>query len=65
MDKNYSVKVTIGEEGLKEYLSQFYSEEEIEEMNLDNEAVDCVDSLLQDNLSDFYVSGKNTLTITF
>lgn len=63
MEESYIVKVRIGEEGLKDYLRQFYSERDIEDMDLNNEAANCIDSILQNDLSDYTVLTKNTLII--
>lgn len=63
MEESYIVKVRIGEEGLKDYLRQFYSERDIEDMDLNSEAANCIDSILQNDLSDYTVLTKNTLII--
>ena len=61
MDKYYTVKVKVSEESLKEYLSQYFGEEEIEEMNLDDECTEVINVILQDHFTDFFVIGKNSL----
>ena len=60
-DKYYEVKVKISEDDLKDFLSNHFDDEEIEEMNLDDEIVECVNGILEDHFSDFYVLGKNTI----
>lgn len=60
-DKYYEVKVKISEDDLKDFLSNYCDEESIEEMNLDDEIVECVRGVLEDHFSDFYVLGKNTI----
>lgn len=60
---NYTAHVTISEEALKEYLSQYYSEDEIEDMDLNDEFVEALNGELGNFLSDYYVVGKNSIVV--
>ena len=60
-DKYYEVKIKISEDDLKDFLSNYFGKEEIEEMYLDDEFVECVRSILEDHFSDSYVLDKNTI----
>lgn len=58
-----TLTVKVEEDDIKEYLSHYYSEEEIEEINIKNEAVEVVNGILSNELSDFAVIDENTLII--
>lgn len=58
-------KVEISKDELKEYMAQWTSEEEAENMNMSNEIVEVVNGILQDHFSDFYVTGENTIEFGF
>ena len=60
---NYTAKVTISEEGLKEYLSQYYSEDELEDMDLNDELVEALNGELSNFFTDYSVVGKNSIVI--
>lgn len=64
-EKYYECKVKIGEDSLKEYLSNFLDEEEIEHMDFDDEVVECVNGILSNYISDYSVVGKNTIELNF
>lgn len=64
-EKYYECRVKISEDGLKEYLSNFLNEEEIERTDFDDEVVECVDHLLSNYISDYSVVGKNSIELNF
>ena len=53
--------VKISKEDLKEYLSSYLTEEEIENTNLKDEAIEVVNGILQDYFSDFQVYDENCM----
>ena len=62
----YSCLVKISEEDVKEFLTQFYDEDEVEDMTefkLQNEATEAVQAILGDHFSDYYVIDDNTLVV--
>lgn len=62
----YKCMVKISEDDLKEYLSNYYNEEEISEMtpyDLQNETTDIVSSIVGDFFSDYQVIDENTLVV--
>lgn len=62
-EKYYTVTVKLNEDDLKEYLSNFYDEEDIEDMNLQDEATEAIKGVLSNEFSDFYCIDKNTLVV--
>lgn len=59
----YTVSVKISEDDVKEVLQDIagYNEEEIENMNLENEAVELIDGFLSNYISDYTVYNKNSI----
>ena len=59
----YTVSVKINEDSIKEALQDIagYNEEEIENMNLENEAVELIDGFLSNYISDYTVYNKNSI----
>ena len=58
----YTVSVKISEDDVKEVLqNEGFSEEEIENMNLENEAVELIDGFLSNYISDYTVYNKNSI----
>ena len=59
----YTVSVKINEDSIKEALQDIagYDEEEIESMNLENEAVELIDGFLSNYISDYTVYNKNSI----
>ena len=55
MSDYVKMKVKIAKEDLKGYLLEYLTEEEIKNTNLQNEATDIVNGILQDYFSDFIV----------
>ena len=55
MSDYVKMKVNIAKEDLKGYLLEYLTEEEIKNTNLQNEATDIVNGILQDYFSDFIV----------
>lgn len=61
MSDYVKMTVKIAKEDLKDYLLEYLTEEEIENTNLQNEATDIVNGILQDYFSDFMVYDENCL----
>lgn len=59
----YTVSVKVSEDSIKEALQNIagYDEEEIENMNLENEAVELIDGFLSNYISDYTVYNKNSI----
>lgn len=59
----YTVSVKISEDSIKEALQDMagYDEEEIESMNLENEAVELINGFLSNYISDYTVYNKNSI----
>lgn len=58
----YTVSVKISEDDVKEVLqNEGFSEEEIENMNLEDEAVELIDGFLSNYISDYTVYNKNSI----
>ena len=58
----YTVSVKVSEDDVKEVLqNEGFSEEEIENMNLENEAVELIDGFLSNYISDYTVYNKNSI----
>ena len=58
--------VKIDSEDLKEFLSNFYDSEEIEDWNdqeLQSQCTEALDGILSDHFSDYQVIDENTLVI--
>lgn len=60
-DKYYTVTVKLSEDSLKEYLLNYYDEEDIENMDLQNEATEAINGILSNEFSDYFCIDKNTL----
>ena len=63
----YAMKVLVEEDSVKEFLQDIaaYSEDEVEEMNRDdlqNEAREAVSGILSNELSDYLVLDRNSVT---
>ena len=63
MSDYVKMTVKIAKEDLKDYLLEYLTEEEIENTNLQNEATDIVNGILQDYFSDFMVYDENCIVI--
>ena len=62
----YSCLVKVSEDDIKEFLTQFYDEEEVEDMTeykLQNEATEAIQGILSDHFSDYYVIDDNTIVV--
>ena len=62
----YSCLVKVSEDAIKEFLTQFYDEEEVEDMTeykLQNEATEAIQGILSDHFSDYYVIDDNTVVV--
>ena len=57
-------KVQVSKEDIKDYLETFYSDEEIADMDIDDEAVEVMNGVLSDHFSDFNVIGENCIVFT-
>lgn len=59
----YTVSVKVSEDDVKETLQSIagYDEEEIENMNLEDEAVELINGLLSNYISDYTVYNKNSI----
>lgn len=59
----YTVSVKVSEDDIKEALQREggYDEEEIENMNLEDEAVELINGLLSNYISDYTVYNKNSI----
>ena len=59
----YTVSVKISEDSIKEALQDIagFSEEEIENMNLEDEAVELINGFLSNYISDYTVYNKNSI----
>ena len=62
-EKYYTVTVKLNEDDLKQWLQNFYDEEDIEDMNLQDEATEAIKGVLSNEFSDFYCIDKNTLVV--
>lgn len=56
-------EVRIEKEDMRQYISQFCDEDDLENMDLENEGRETLNSILQDSFSDFCVIGQDTLLI--
>lgn len=54
----------IEEDDIKDYLSNYYDDDELEKINIKLEASDVVNAVLQDHFSDFMVIDENTMILT-
>ena len=59
----YTVSVKVSEDSIKAALQDIagYNEEEIENMNLEDEAVELIDGFLSNYISDYTVYNKNSI----
>lgn len=59
----YTVSVKVSEDDVKAALQDIagYDEEEIENMNLENEAVELINGFLSNYISDYTVYNKNSI----
>lgn len=61
MSDYVEMEVRISEEDIREHLSNYLTEEEIENTDLQSEATEVVDSILQEYFSDFTVTDNNSI----
>ena len=61
MSDYVKMTIKISKEDLKGYLLEYLTEEEIENTNLQSEATDVINGILQDYFSDFQVYNENCL----
>ena len=61
MSDYVKMTVKISKEDLKGYLLEYLTEEEIENTNLQSEATDVINGILQDYFSDFQVYDENCI----
>ena len=61
MSDYVKMTVKISKEDLKDYLLEYLTEEEIENTNLQSEATDVINGILQDYFSDFQVYDENCI----
>ena len=63
----YTVSVKVSEDDVKAALQDMagYGEEEIESMNLENEAVELIDGFLSNYMSDYTVYNKNSILLNW
>lgn len=61
MSDYVKMTVKISKEDLKDYLLEYLTEEEIENTNLQSEATDAINGILQDYFSDFQVYDENCI----
>lgn len=59
----YTVSVKVSEDDVREALQSIagYDEEEIDQMNLENEAVELINGFLSNYMSDYTVYNKNSI----
>ena len=65
-DKYYTCLVKLNKDDLKEWLTNYYDEEEVENMSeyeLQSQATQAIDGILQDHFSDFVVIDKDTVVL--
>ena len=62
-DKYYTVTVKVSENDLKEYLKSYYDEEEIEDLDLQDEATEIVREVLGYEFSDYFCIDNRTLVV--
>lgn len=62
-DEYCTMMVKVHKDDVRNYLTNFYDNEDIEDMNMQDEATECVNEILQNHFSDFCVIGKNTIII--
>lgn len=58
-----TLTVKVSKEDIKSFLSNFYDEEDLEDMDVEDKAVDCVEGILSDHFSDYYVFDKNCIVL--
>lgn len=66
MSEYLTCVVKVNKEDLKEFLSNFYDEEDIENMSewaLQSQLTSSLEGILSDHLSDFYVIDKDTVVV--
>ena len=61
-NKYYTVTVKVSENDLKEYLQSYY-EEEIEDLDLQDEATEIVREVLGNEFSDYFCIDERTLVV--
>lgn len=62
-EKYYTVTVKLSENDLKEWLQNFYDEEDIEYMNLQDEATEAIRGILSNEFSDYYCIDDGTIVV--
>ena len=54
----------IEEDDIKDHLSNYYDDDELEKINIKSEASDVVNAVLQNYFSEFMVIDENTIILT-
>ena len=62
-EKYYTVTVKLNEDDLKQWLQNFYDEEDIENMDLQDEATEAIRGVLGNEFSDFFCIDSRTLVV--
>ncbi len=62
-DKYYTVTVKLNEDDLKQWLQNFFDEEDIENMDLQDEATEAIRGVLGNEFSDFFCIDNRTLVV--
>lgn len=61
---NYcTMLLKISKDDIKSFLSNFYSDEDLDNMDAEDEATETVSGILSDHFSDYYVLDKNTIVV--
>lgn len=62
-EKYYTITVKLNEDDLKQWLQNFYDEEDIENMDLQDEATEAIRGVLSNEFSDFFCIDNRTLVV--
>ena len=57
----YTMMLRINKEDIKDFLCNFYDEEEVKQMKIEDQATECINGILQEHFSDFFVIDNETL----
>ena len=63
MSDYVTLMLKISKDDIMNFLLNFYSPEEIENMNIEREASEAVSGVLQNEFSDFFVIDKDTVIV--
>ena len=63
MSDYITLTLKISKEDIKEFLLNFYDEEQVENMNMEREASEAVSGVLQNEFSDFFVVDRDTVIV--